>query len=199
MTPLSKLPDLLAARLSARPRLALGEETSPRAAVAAVLREAPAGHEILFLRRADDPRDPWSGHVAFPGGRRDADDADLLATALRETLEEIGLDLSSHGRLLGPLDDLHAVARARRTGLVISPFVFALHREPPFSLSDEIAAYRWSPLEPLLRGESRTSFAYEHEGNRYDLPAVDAQGWVVWGLTHQMLQMLMTEIRLALG
>ncbi|MGB5283894.1 MAG: NUDIX domain-containing protein, partial [Polyangiales bacterium] len=64
------------------------------AAVAMLLREGASGPEVFFIRRAEHPRDPWSGHMAFPGGRRDAGDATLLDTAMRETREEVGVDLS---------------------------------------------------------------------------------------------------------
>jgi len=188
--------DPLARHLSARPRRSLGDHQSPRAAVAAVLRGTDQGPEVLLLRRAENPRDPWSGNIALPGGRRDPGDPDTLATALRETLEESGLDLSSHGRHLGPLDDLPAIAKGRHTGLVISPHVFELHTEAPLTLdSSEIAAYRWAPLRPLLDGQRRTTIDYNHEGQILHLPAYDVEGWVVWGLTYQMLQMLFDEIR----
>ena len=64
--------------------------------------------------------------MAFPGGREDPGDVDLLSTAVRETLEELALDLNYHARLIGRLDDLPAVARGRRTGMSIAPFVFEL-------------------------------------------------------------------------
>jgi 8-oxo-dGTP pyrophosphatase MutT (NUDIX family) len=186
----------LSARLAGRTRRTLHEPGGARAAVAAVLREAPAGPELLLLKRAENPRDPWSGNVALPGGRQDPEDPDDLATALRETLEESGLDLRQDGQHLGTLDDLHAIARGRRTGLVITPQVFALHTPRDLQLQErEIAAYRWAPLLPLLQGQHRTSHPYQHEGAVYHLPAYDVEGWVVWGLTFQMLQMLLDELR----
>ena len=86
-----------------------------RAAVAAVLRPGSNGPEVLLIRRAEHPNDPWSGHMAFPGGREDPCDADLFGTAVRETLEEVALDLTTNAALLGTLDDLPAVARGKRT------------------------------------------------------------------------------------
>ncbi|MCS6900179.1 MAG: CoA pyrophosphatase [Myxococcales bacterium] len=186
----------LSLRLTSRPRRTLNEQATHRASVAAILRCSLEGPEILLLKRAENPLDPWSGNVAFPGGRREPEDADSLATALRETLEESGLDLHRYGRYLGPLDDLPAVARGRRTGMIISPHVFELltDEEPKLQVS-EIAAYRWAPIAPLLRGEQRTQYPYRHEGQLLHLPAYDLDGWLVWGLTFHMLQMLLEELR----
>src|SRR5438105_2270539 len=81
-----------------------------KAAVAAIVRERNAELELLFIRRAEHPQDPWSGHMAFPGGRVDHDDPDALAAAVRETREELGLDLGVHGEKLGELSHLVAMA-----------------------------------------------------------------------------------------
>lgn len=143
------------------------------------------------MRRAESPRDPWSGHVSFPGGHRDPGDASLRATAERETFEEVGLELSRAGRLLGELDDLPAVARGRRTGMVIRPFVYGLEEAPRLSPNEEVAELFWGPLGPMARGELDTTRPYVHEGTRLSLPAFDVSGKVVWGLTYQMLRALL--------
>src|SRR2546421_732987 len=75
------------------------------AAVSLVLVEGPRGVDLLLIRRAERPDDPWSGQIALPGGRQDPDDVDLLATAARETREETGVELASAERL-AVLDDL---------------------------------------------------------------------------------------------
>ena len=178
-----------------RPR-DVGDDAMSRAAVATVLREFEGDVQVLLIRRAEDPRDPWSGHMAFPGGRRDPGDPDLLATARREAQEEVGLDLDASARVLGRLDDLEAVARGRRTGLVIRPFVFALTTSaPPFSPNYEVAEVLWAPLQPMLEGLVDTTRPYEHGGMRFDLPAFDVDGRVVWGLTYQMLQAFFVLLR----
>src|SRR3989442_10873051 len=82
------------------------------------------GLEALFIRRAQRADDPWSGQVALPGGRRDAGDADLFATAVRETREETGIDLAGAERL-GRLDDLYP-RTPTLPPVVVRPFVFAL-------------------------------------------------------------------------
>lgn len=168
-----------------------GDGATARAAVAAILRDAGAGAEVLLIRRAERRGDPWSGHMAFPGGRRDATDSNLHATAVRETREEVGIDLDADGALLGRLPDLEAIARARRTGLVITPFVFALARDVPLAFdAEEVAGAFWVPLSPLARGEGAGTVTWQGEGGALDLPCWRVQGQVVWGLTYRMIQSL---------
>jgi 8-oxo-dGTP pyrophosphatase MutT (NUDIX family) len=166
-----------------------------RAAVAAILRASALGPEILFIRRAEHPSDPWSGHMAFPGGREEPQDGTLLHTAIRETREELALDLEANARLIGRLDELPAVARGKRTGLTIAPFVFELSNDVPVTANYEVAETLWAPLEPLFRGERATKFPYEVAGNRVELPAHNVDGRIVWGLTHRMLEMLFALLR----
>jgi 8-oxo-dGTP pyrophosphatase MutT (NUDIX family) len=158
------------------------------AAVAAILRERGGVTEVLLMRRAKHDGDPWSGHMAFPGGRQDPSDGDLLATALRETEEEVGLRLRTESDLIGRLDDLPAVARGRRVGLVIAPFVFAVAGDPVLTPNrDEVEELLWAPLAPMLAGERDTTLLWEFEGRKIEVPGYDVDGRIVWGLTHRML------------
>src|SRR6266581_316587 len=103
--------DTITERLrSHHPTLVEGTEFA-RAAVAVVLREGAEGAELIVIHRSHRRGDPWSGHMALPGGRQDAADRDLVATVTRETREEVGVDLERHGELLGNLDDLRAIGR----------------------------------------------------------------------------------------
>ena len=169
---------------------------SARAAVAIVVRPRVDEDEILLIRRSQRADDPWSGHMAFPGGRSEPSDADLCATAIRETRAEIGLDLLAHAELLGRLDDLAAIARGRRTGLTISPFVFAARQVPPLVLNHEVDEVVWAPLGPLQRGEAAMIVPYEHEGRTLELPGYRVGEHVVWGLTHRMLASLFEALDL---
>lgn len=164
------------------PRVAMKES-----AVAIVVRQTRQGAEVLLIARAVSPEDPWSGHVAFPGGRREPGDANELETAVRETREEIGIDLEKRASLLGQLDEIRASARGRMLDLVIVPFVFELSGEPSVRLSDEVQDVFWTLLDPLASGQSAT-FHWQRQGSRnLAYPAFRVRDRVVWGLTHRML------------
>ncbi len=188
----------LESRLASYASASDSTEPGKRAAVAAILRPgrtSGAGAEILLVRRAEHPSDPWSGHMALPGGRHDASDRDLEETAVRETHEEVGLDLARCGQRLARLPDHPAIVRGLRVGLVIAPFVFALREDAALSPNEEIAEALWTPLAPLARGEGAGTFDYDHEGTVFHLPCLDVGGRRVWGLTYQMLQNLFSVLR----
>jgi 8-oxo-dGTP pyrophosphatase MutT (NUDIX family) len=162
-----------------------------RAAVGLVLREGEDGRpELLFIRRAEHERDPWSGHMGFPGGRAERGDASLLATAVRETREETGIDLARDGETLGALDEVRALARGRPVDLVIAPFVFRLARRVDGAPSREVVSLHWLGLDRLLDPGSRSVLQYEHERTRLELPCFRIDGLVIWGLTYRMFENL---------
>jgi 8-oxo-dGTP pyrophosphatase MutT (NUDIX family) len=165
-------------------------EIQRRAAVAAILRPVDGDTEVLLIRRAERLGDPWSGHMAFPGGHQEPFDSDLRATAMRETLEEVGLDLARH-EYLGGLDELPAVARGRFVGMVISPHVFALLETPELKPNAEVAAVVWGRLGPMLRGEIDAIKELNHDGELRRMPAFQVHDHLVWGMTHHMLRSLL--------
>lgn len=177
----------LGARTARRYR---GPEPERWAAVAAVLRPGSDGAEVLLIRRAEREGDPWSGHISFPGGHRAPDDPDLIATARRETLEEVGLDLATHD-LLGALDERAATVRGRPTGMVIAPYVFAIHDAPRLVPNHEVEELFWAPLGPIARGEVEVVKEVERGGARVRFPGYEVGAHVVWGLTHRMLGSLL--------
>lgn len=162
-------------------------ESAARAAVAAIARDQTEGLEFLFIRRAEDERDPWSGHMAFPGGRVDADDADGLAAATRETQEELALDLDAEATLVGPLSHVTAVAHGRRLGLVIEPYVFELTGRGELSPNHEVEEALWIPLAFFLDSARRETMTYAIDGASWTLPCYRWEGRVVWGLTLRIL------------
>jgi 8-oxo-dGTP pyrophosphatase MutT (NUDIX family) len=174
---------------------AVGPETSA-AAVSAIFRDAPIGLEVLLIRRAERAGDPWSGHMAFPGGRRDPSDRDLLATSLRETLEEIGLDLSKHASVLGALQDQSAGTRRAKLDMPIRPFIFRLDSDGvAFTPNEEVTEVVWAPVKPMMAGERKSSIEVDYENVHYTLPAFDLDGRIVWGLTYRMLEQIFSRLR----
>ena len=121
-----------------------------QAAVAAILREGSAGTEALFIRRAERPGDIWSGHMAFPGGHREDVDADLQETAVRETREEIGLDLDEHARLLGHLEYVDVNPIGTRIQMIVAPYVYVLTgATPELSPNYEVADVLWGSIRDM--------------------------------------------------
>jgi 8-oxo-dGTP pyrophosphatase MutT (NUDIX family) len=182
----------LESQLKSRVPEVVDDSEARRAAVAVLIRLGESGEpEVLFIRRAEYEGDPWSGHVAFPGGREEPGDESLIETAMRETLEEIGVDLHAACELVGVLDDLRPRS-VRLPAVVVRPFVFLVADLPDPCLSDEVADAFWVPLSVLLdrsvwrdtqvkAGEVEISrFAFHHEG------------YVVWGLTERILSGLLS-------
>jgi 8-oxo-dGTP pyrophosphatase MutT (NUDIX family) len=154
------------------------------AAIALVLLEIDAGLEVLLIERAERSGDPWSGHMALPGGHLEPSDANLGATAERETLEEVGLDLQRFGERLGRLTDY---APTRGVAIAVRPFVYLLQVRPVLALSEEVRQALWVPIAPLQRGERRTTFSFSRAGQQRQFPAWDIDGHIVWGLTYRVL------------
>jgi 8-oxo-dGTP pyrophosphatase MutT (NUDIX family) len=178
---------LLRRALEARRVLRIERSPTHREAAVALLLRPRESLEILLIRRAVRAADPWSGHMALPGGRRSESDLDLLATALRETEEEIGVAALSVGELIGPLDDV-APASPRLPPIVISPYVIAVPAES-IAIPDprDVDAAVWVPI-PALRAQGAVSeiLIQLQEGERA-FPSLRFGEYVIWGLTHRIL------------
>jgi 8-oxo-dGTP pyrophosphatase MutT (NUDIX family) len=167
------------------------EEGVRRAAVALIFRAGEAGDpELLFIKRAEYPGDPWSGQVAFPGGREEIGDSNLMNTAVRETREEIGLDLERDGTFVGTLGDLRPQT-VRLPDIIVRPFIVLLKRVQELLLSDEVASAFWVPLAMLKREESWRETTVLARGIQMERRAFHHEGQVVWGLTERILAQLL--------
>lgn len=169
-----------------------------RAAVAAVFWPGPSGTELLMIKRAQQDGDPWSGHMAFPGGAHEPDDADLLETAIRETREEVELDLGG-AELLGRLQPITSprVDELRRKQVVVQPWVFALPggARPALRPNVEVASAHWFAGGRLLRGEGRGTFPYTWREHTWQVPRVDLDGCRIWGMSLRMIDDLLERVR----
>ena len=186
--------DLTAVDLSAVLNSAPGGPAGgPSAAVAVVFRMGAQGTELLFIQRATKDTDPWSGHMAFPGGRTESIDIDSYDTAERETLEEVDLDLAAVPRL-GVLDDLEP-GRQRNGLWAVHANAYWLEGEAPDLVANyEVADILWVPLAVL--GDRSRYIEYYYAASDSSWPGIqlDEPSQVVWGLTLRFLADLFTRI-----
>jgi len=173
-----------------RPRRFPEERRRMVAAVAVVLRQGVEGIEVLLIHRAKNPRDPWSGHMALPGGRVEASDDGPEAAAVRETDEEIGLDLRRNGRPLGRLSDSSPRGRGRDLGIVIEPFAYALDGEPELRPNAEVQEIVWVPLSFLADRSNRSTMWWWRRWPPKRLPCYRYRRHLIWGLTLRILDEL---------
>jgi 8-oxo-dGTP pyrophosphatase MutT (NUDIX family) len=158
-----------------------------REAAVAVLVRAHEELEILLIKRAEHESDPWSGHVALPGGRRDDNDEDLMHTALREAAEEVGITIERGASLVGGLDEV-SPRTPRLPPLIIAPFVFAVPADTtPVIDTREVEAAIWVPLSALRDESAVSEILITLEGGSLAFPSLKYRDYVIWGLTHRIL------------
>lgn len=157
------------------------------AAVAVVL-AGPSRHmAVCAIRRAHHPLDPWSGHMALPGGRSSPGDPNPRAVAERETREEVGLAVGEK-HWLGPLSELPVRLGGSGTGLVLSPFVYYLGEKlPGFVVSEEVAEAFWIPLAHLWDPRNASHMEWERNGSLLSYPAIRFGDHAIWGITFRVL------------
>lgn len=161
------------------------------ASVALIFREMPRGTELLLIERSHREGDPWSGHMAFPGGRRAPADPTLAATAARETFEEVGLDLAAGGQLVGQLSDLQAIGRGLRLPLFIRPYLFSVPADVALVTNHEVASTHWIPFSFFQEPANQGVWHHPYQGQEVEFPAWFWEGHVIWGLTFRMIQSLL--------
>jgi 8-oxo-dGTP pyrophosphatase MutT (NUDIX family) len=181
---------LRSALRSHRPRRIPEQQKNIEAAVAVVVRGGDRGVEVLLIHRAEHPRDPWSGHMAFPGGRVDPHDDGPLAAAFRETREEIALDLETNATLLGRLSDATPRGRGRRLGFVIVPWVFELLGEPELRPNREVQEVVWVPLSFMEDRSNLATMWWRRGIFPIRLPCYRYRGHIIWGVTLRILDEL---------
>jgi 8-oxo-dGTP pyrophosphatase MutT (NUDIX family) len=167
-------------------------EPSPKglrfAAVSLILRDRQFP-SVLLIKRAERPGDPWSGQIAFPGGKMQKGDNRPLDTAIRETMEEVGVDLGSGAEFLG-----YAPMATTHTGnMEVVPAVFMLKGSVEIQPNEEVASYRWVDLEDLAAPETKTTYRLNYDKGSVEVPALRVDDYVVWGLTQRILNSVLEE------
>jgi 8-oxo-dGTP pyrophosphatase MutT (NUDIX family) len=172
---------------------AVGAAPPRRAAVAAVLHDEPDGPRVLLMKRVERIGDPWSGHISLPGGGYHASDSSLLETAIRETREELGIELAA-ARVLGSLTPLHPRASGPY-GIEVTPFVFALDTAPEPVCGPEALSAFWLPLQLAASGSLDDMHTYTYGSSQATYPSWRYDGHVIWGLTWRILGELLAAGR----
>jgi 8-oxo-dGTP pyrophosphatase MutT (NUDIX family) len=158
-----------------------------RASVAVTINDR-GSPSVLLIKRADRVGDPWSGQVAFPGGKVQAGDSTLKETAIRETREEVGIDLGEDADFLGYLTPFRTVTGT----LDVFPAVFLLKRKVEVRPNEEVSSYQWLKLEKLTAEHAGSSYRVDADGQTREMPALLVDGYVIWGLTHRIISSLLS-------
>ena len=163
-------------------KLITTDNLDANAAVLVLLRAVDQELQVLLVKRAEKSTDPWSGQIAFPGGKRDTEDKNLKETIIRETLEETGLNIVVRCRFLGAME---SVRSTQRPEMKILPFVVLQEKEQEIKLNEELTEYFWTPLEEMDRNKGCVKYRSEN------FPAFIMGGNNIWGLTYRILHNLL--------
>ncbi|MEM0953646.1 MAG: CoA pyrophosphatase [Pseudomonadota bacterium] len=173
-----------------KPRRKLLRQVLKRSAVAMILRDRGDETDLLMIKRAEHEGDPWSGHMAFPGGRMEPEDRHGLDVARRETREEIGHELDA-STCIGRLSDIMTHPQLRRRPMVVSPYLFRLEQDTQFEPNYEVDEVVWIPVSFLMESDNRDTLTWRRSGAAFTLPCYRYQGREIWGLSLMMLDELL--------
>lgn len=157
-----------------------------RASVAVILKE-PRMPSVLLIKRAERAGDPWSGQIAFPGGKAQEGDGFLRETAARETREEVGVNLERDADFLGYF--LRFTTHTRT--IDVFPAVFLLKKELTLTPNEEVSSCRWVKLASLTEERAASTHVVEAQGEKREMPAVLVDGYLIWGLTFRIVSSLL--------
>ncbi len=173
------------------------ERAQRKAAVAMVLApQADTQLAVLFVKRAENPADPWSGHMALPGGRLEPEDISLRHTAQRETLEEAGLLLDSRS-FIGRLDDVGG-GRLAAIDMAVAPHVYYLEEPGEVRLNYELADFVWVPLNYLADPSQVAPYTHPIFPPEMTFPSFQYNGYTIWGLTYRIVTDFMNHFGITL-
>jgi 8-oxo-dGTP pyrophosphatase MutT (NUDIX family) len=189
----------LAKLLEERPGLTVDEPGVRRAAVALILREGvETSLDLLLIKRAVFAGDPWSGQIALPGGREEPGDRTLAETAIRETREETGLDLSRMGRIIGTLDDLRP-RTVHLPAIIVRPFIVVADCDDSCNLAAEVAEAFWVPVARLANPAARRTATVHAAGAERSVMAYHHANHVIWGMTERILRQFLAYMQVVTG
>ena len=174
---------------SVNPNKIIDDSGFVRACVSLILNDKM---NILFIKRPENPGDSYSGHVAFPGGKKTKSDRDLLTTALRETLEEVGIDLELNGKIIGTLDDLRPL-NPMGPSYIVTPFVALLSGNVTLTMNEEVEELLWIPLEHLMDQKNLRIRIKERSGQTIEDYVYEYEKYIIWGMTGRIINNFINE------
>ena len=158
-----------------------------RAAVMIILKEGDPGYSILFIKRTENEGDVFSGHMAFPGGKMRIADRDTRDTAIRETVEETGIDIDKSGTVIGELDDCHP-NNPKANHYVVTPYLSFLEEDIELTLDDaEVADAVWIPIHHLNDPRNQEVRILGRKGRVSEDFMFYYRDYVIWGMTGRIL------------
>lgn len=163
------------------------------AAVMVILRKDKSGYSMLFIKRPESKVDPFSGHMAFPGGKVKNGDKNKLETALRETVEETGIDLNRNGRILGELDDVSPI-NPRTNHFIVTPYLAYLTEDLEIKPNEEVASSIWIPLFHFRNEKSFERRVLERHGMEIEEFIYLYNNHVIWGMTARILHQFLSLV-----
>jgi 8-oxo-dGTP pyrophosphatase MutT (NUDIX family) len=161
----------------------------PRPAAVSVMLTGRHAPKTLLIKRAERIGDPWSGQVAFPGGKFQEGDKSVRDTAVRETLEEVGVDLATCSEFLGYFRPF----RTHTGNMDVVPTLFLLKGDVQVRTNDEVTSHLWVELERLMSDEAGATYILRQGGESREVPAFRVGDYVVWGLTQRIISALLEQ------
>ncbi len=116
-------------------------------------------------------------------------DRTVRDTAVRETREEVGFNLSESARFLGYL----GLFRTHTGNMDVVPSVFALEKDVEVTLNGEVSSCRWVDFDLLANPQARGAHRITRDGVPLDMPAIIIGQYVVWGLTYRIIQLIVEK------
>lgn len=161
----------------------------PRGAVGILIKEERADLWLLMIKRRENPRDPWSGQMAFPGGHADPQDRTLFDTVAREAMEEVGIDIRNQ-EFLGCLSNV----TPKNAPMVVSPFVFLLTEKVDPTTSQEAQEVLWIPMSFLLSPKNVSSITIPIGREEVLMGCYKYSTHVIWGMSFRIVQEIVSKI-----
>ena len=178
------------------PEIIIKDEKSVTSSVALIIRNNNNIYEILFIKRSERDNDNFSGHMAFPGWTKEEKDKTGFNTAVRETLEEVGLDLDNNGLYIGKFSDYRPVD-PKSHHFIVSPYIFYLKDcETKININtEEVEDVVWIDLKILEKLSIKSKRTTKKYNELYQDYVFNYKGYNIWGMTGKMLFRFLQEIK----